>query len=170
MKFRILGTVFALALTSLACNAQAPAGSTGQCKDGSYTNAASKSGACRGHKGVQTWYATAGKAPASAKTVAAPAPSMKAAPATAAAKPAPAAMPMTAAPATTTRATAAKSAPAPAPNAGDVSSAKAQGLVWANLNTKVYHASTDKEYGTTKNGKFMTEAAAKAAGFKQAKR
>jgi len=42
-------------------------------------------------------------------------------------------------------------------------------MVWANLNTKVYHSSADKEYGTTKNGKFMTEADAKAAGFKLAK-
>jgi hypothetical protein len=42
-------------------------------------------------------------------------------------------------------------------------------MVWFNNNTKVYHKSTDKEYGTTKNGKFMTEADAKAAGGKLAK-
>jgi hypothetical protein len=42
-------------------------------------------------------------------------------------------------------------------------------MVWVNLNTKVYHASADKEYGTTKNGKFMTEADAKAAGARVAK-
>jgi len=38
-----------------------------------------------------------------------------------------------------------------------------------NLNTKVYHGASDKEYGTTKNGKFMTEAEAKAAGARVAK-
>ena len=58
---------------------------------------------------------------------------------------------------------------APPPSSSDIADAKAKGLVWANLNTKVYHSSKDKEYGTTKNGKFMTEADAKAAGYKAAK-
>ena len=63
----------------------------------------------------------------------------------------------------------AKAAPAPAPSAADIAGAKAKGLVWVNLNTKVYHFSTDSTYGTTKNGKFMTEADAKAAGARAAK-
>src|SRR5690349_22013918 len=35
-----------------------PAGSTGECKDNTYTSSASKRGACKGHGGVKEWYAT----------------------------------------------------------------------------------------------------------------
>jgi hypothetical protein len=40
----------------------APANTTGQCKDGSFTTAGSKRGACSGHGGVGTWYADASSA------------------------------------------------------------------------------------------------------------
>ena len=120
----------------------APAGSTGQCKDGSYTSTATKRGACKGHKGVQDWYAAAPAAAAAA----APAPAAKAAPAT----PAPAA-----------GTTAKKSMPAPAANAAP---GGGPGMVWVNSSKKVYHCPSDKWYGKTKQGEYMTEADAKAKG------
>jgi hypothetical protein len=129
--------------------AQAPAGSTGSCKDGTYTSAASKRGACSGHGGVKDWYSSA---PAAAATTA-PAAAAPAAPATKSAAPmAPAA--------TAPAAPAAKTAATPmAPAAGG-----GPGQVWVNTSTKVYHCSGDKWYGKTKQGEYMTEAAAKAAG------
>jgi hypothetical protein len=133
--------------------AQAPSGSTGECKDGSYTTAASKRGACSGHGGVKDWYASGTPA---AKSTAAPA-AAPAAPAKTAAAPA---TPAPAAPAAAPAAPAAKSTPAmAAPAAGG-----GPGQVWVNTATKVYHCSGDKYYGKTKKGEYMTEAAAKAAG------
>jgi len=71
-----------------AMAANAPAGSTGQCGDGSYTKAKTQKGACSQHGGVKTWFAsdlpanapnvpaaTPNNAPAAApKTSAAPSP------------------------------------------------------------------------------------------------
>jgi len=146
----------ALAVTALIASqagvaqapAGAPAGATGLCNDGSYWTGASKSGACRGHKGVKTWYAATGPAPASAAAPAAPA--AVAAPPAAAAPAAPAA----AAPAAKTRTMASTT---PAAGGGP-------GMVWLNTSTKVYHCYGTKYYGTTKAGAYMTEAAAKAKG------
>lgn len=55
----------------------------------------------------------------------------------------------------------------PAPTPAEISAAQAKGMVWANLNTKVYHKS-GAYYGKTKNGQFMTEADAQKGGFKAA--
>jgi len=114
--------------------AQAPSGSTGQCKDGTYTSAESKRGACAGHGGVKEWYAadkksdskstgqeSASKAPASTKKAA----------------------------------EGMRSEPAPGGGAGKV---------WVNTSSKVYHCSGDQWYGKTKQGEYMTEAQAKASG------
>jgi len=45
----------------------------------------------------------------------------------------------------------------PAPGGGP-------GLVWVNPVSHVYHCATDRAYGTTKRGSYMTEDQAKAAG------
>lgn len=154
----IIGGAFLAAGTAFAqAPAGAPAGSTGLCKDGSYTSSASKSGACRGHKGVETWYAAAAPAAMKAAPAAAAAPAMKAAPAaTPAAAPAPA---MKAAAPTTAMAPAKPAATpvAMAPGGG-------AGQVWVNTASKVYHCQGDKYYGKTKAGSYMSEAAAVAAG------
>jgi hypothetical protein len=126
--------------------AGAPAGSTGICNDGSYWTGASKSGACRGHKGVKTWFSSA---PSAASTPSA-APSAAAPSAPAAAAPA-ASTAMTAKPKTTASST------TPAPGGGP-------GMVWLNTSTKVYHCYGTKYYGTTKAGAYMSEADAKAKG------
>ena len=148
MKFSTRALLFALGMAGAAIAAaqvpaDAPAGTTGLCKDGSYSSDAVKKGSCRGHKGVKTWYAAAAApAPAAAPaavpaSAVAPAPTVAAAPA---AKPAPAA----------------KTAAAAAPAAGDV---------WVNTSTKAYHCAGSRWYGKTKQGSYMSEAAAKAAGY-----
>ncbi|MHA6203947.1 DUF3761 domain-containing protein [Dyella soli] len=132
-----------------AQQASAPAGSTGQCKDGSYTNTASKSGACSGHKGVKEWY---GAASTAAPSAAAAENKMAAAPAT------PGNTPKTTAPAPGGSKAASQPPATAAPGGGP-------GMVWVNSSSKVYHCQGDKWYGKTKSGSYMSEADAKAKGF-----
>lgn len=53
------------------------------------------------------------------------------------------------------------------PSSSDIAAAKASGKVWVNTESRVYHKG-GRWYGKTKQGKFMTEAEAKAAGYKAA--
>ena len=150
-----LGTI---AVAGAQAPAGAPAGANGICKDGTYSTAASKSGACQGHKGVQTWYAAVPSATVSGKpAVAMPAPTpmssmpSKAVPVPAAAPPA--AMPASAAKGPAAAAAARTAAPGGGP-----------GLVWLNTSSNVYHCPGTDFYGKTKAGSYMSEADAKAKG------
>jgi hypothetical protein len=148
---RLMAVAAGLLGTQLALGqATPPAGSTGICKDGTYSTAASKQGACRGHQGVKEWYSAAAAAPAAAT----PAPAPKAA------TPAPAAptaaTAMTAAPA--------KSSPSAKAAAMPQAAGGGPGLVWVNTSSNVYHCYGSDYYGKTKAGSYMSEADAKAKG------
>jgi len=78
------------------------------------------------------------------------------------------ASPGTAAPAAAPK-KASKPAPSRTASDADIAAAKASGKVWVNLSSGVYHKG-GRWYGRTKNGKFMTEAEAKAAGYKGSQR
>jgi hypothetical protein len=101
--------------------------------------------------------------PAATTTPAAPAPK----PATAAAPAAPASVPAA------KRAAAAATAPAGANEFPAEAQAKVHcptdTVVWANLDSKIYHFSGNKDYGTTKKGAYMCEKDAMAQGGRAAK-
>ncbi len=167
MKALLYSLVFPLGLAlAVAAHAQAPAGapsgSTGLCKDGSYTSADAKRGACRGHKGVKEWYGATAAPAAATRTTHLVAPPRNAASAAPSATPVPAPAP--------------SPASMPARHTADVSHAESglanraaapgggNGRVWVNSETKVYHCSTDRYYGKTKAGEYLSEADAIAKG------
>ena len=119
-----------------AAPAASPTGTSVRCKDGT-VSAHGVRGGCRGHGGIDTSNFGADTATAG-----------RAAPAVA---PAPA--PTATAPAPAARAASAQ----PAAGGGP-------GMVWVNAASKVYHCPKDRWYGKTKEGQYMTEAQAKAAG------
>ena len=164
---KITRSLFTLAITLSAFHsapaqvpANAPAGATGICKDGTYATAIDRGGACHGHKGVQSWYATL------------PASSVPAMP-----TPTPASSILSVAP--PKQAEAIPSFPAPIPTAlvkPGIATERAKllaappapgggpGLVWLNGTGKVYHCPGTDFYGKTKSGSYVTEAEAKAKG------
>jgi hypothetical protein len=148
---RLLAVVGGLLAAQVAMGqATPPAGSTGICKDGTYSTAPSKQGACRGHKGVQQWYAAS--APATAATTA----PVAAAPAAMTAAPAAAA--------SSAKTSASTSSPAAKAAARPQAAGGGPGLVWVNTSSNVYHCYGTDFYGKTKAGSYMSEADAKAKG------
>ena len=122
--------------------ANAPVGTTGLCKDGSYHSGPTRKGACANHGGIKDWYAAD-----EAKAAAPVAPAAPAVPAAAPKKEA---------------AAAPKTAPYTPPTTAAVGGGA--GKVWVNKSSNVYHCEGTKWYGKTKRGEYMTESAAKAAG------
>jgi len=59
--------------------------------------------------------------------------------------------------------------PAAEPAAGTPQQPPVKGMVWVNTETKVFHREGDRWYGNTKHGKFMTEADAIKAGYRESK-
>jgi hypothetical protein len=153
-----------LAVSSLAF-AQAPAGSTGACKDGSYTSQATKRGACKGHGGVKEWYASEAKSKEKASEEKAPKDSKKESKkekASEAAAAGGAAGAAATAPAQTS--SMASSHKTPKGMRAEAAPGGGAGKVWVNTASHVYHCSGDEWYGKTKEGEYMTEAEAKAKG------
>ena len=122
---------------------------TATCKDGTDFSGTSRSGACRGHKGVASW-TTAATAGAGSSPGIAPAaePPVRAAAATPAAPP----------PSVPGRTNATSGAVSSTAKTGG------PGQVWVNNASKVYHCPGDRYYGKTKSGEFMSLSAAQAAG------
>ena len=58
-----------------------------------------------------------------------------------------------------------KTAATPSATDPQIASAKSSGMVWVNTDSGVYHKG-GRWYGKTKQGKFMSEADAKTAGYK----
>jgi len=135
---------------------------TALCKDGSQYNGSSHRGACGRHGGVQQWLneppqQQANTAPPSS-TAPVPAPQS------------PQQQVNAAPPSSTARVPAPQT---PNVNAGTRSNtnvaaatANANGQVWANLTSKVYHCPGNRYYGKTKSGEFLPESQAIAQGFR----
>jgi len=151
--------------------AQAPAGSTGECKDGTFTSATSKRGACAAHGGVKEWFGSGKKSEAKTKSESKSADKTEAKSSKTETK--------------STGSTAAPAAAAPAPSTSSSTTAASKksqenmraeaapgggaGKVWVNTSSNVYHCSGDQWYGKTKEGEYMSEAQAKAKGARAAR-
>ncbi len=154
LSLLLVGSIGATAVFA-AAPSDAPAGTMGMCKDGTYSSSAEKKGACRGHKGVKDWYEE-GAAAAKPTNTSATAPGSERAPV-------PPPSSMTKAP--TPSSTGAMAGRTSGPPITQTAAGGGAGQVWANDTTKVYHCNGDKWYGKTKHGEYMSESDAKTKGF-----
>jgi hypothetical protein len=167
-------------MTSAAVCAAPPKDATGQCKDGSYTSAENKRGACSDHGGVKDWYGTKKSAREDKRTSKSDARDAKRSEAPRKADSRADSRPNDA----TGRCsdgsyTAAESRQGACSAHGGVKdwfakeqrsesrSAAAGGSasrVWVNTESKVYHCRGDRWYGKTQRGEYMSESEAKSSG------
>jgi hypothetical protein len=138
-----------------ASSAEKPANATGECKDGTYTDSASKSGACSGHKGVKTWYGAKESTSSSAAPSTSGAASSKSG--TGSSK------------SSSTSSTATPKSSSASTGGNMAAAGGGSGKVWVNTDSKVYHCEKDALYGKTKQGEYMSESQAKASGARAAR-
>jgi hypothetical protein len=155
--------MLASAVCQAAPPADAPAGTTGLCKDGTYWDGATKKGACKGHKGVKEWYA-AKDAKADKAEKAKSAKAEKAEKADKMGK-AEKADKMGMAEKSDKMEKADKADKMEKAEARAAAPGGGAGKVWVNTDSKVYHCQDDRWYGKTKQGEYMSEAEANAKGF-----
>jgi hypothetical protein len=169
----VAGMSYAGMAFALLPPADAPAGTTAICKDGSYFFGQSKSDACKTHGGVKAWYevpdaGAKGTSSDSARAPSSPNPSA-AAHSVAEGANAPPSVSNGPSRASVEAANASAQAANPPGNIAadqDPAPGGGTGLVWVSDGTKVYRCEGDKLYGRTKPGKYMSERDAKSKGLK----